>query len=47
MEHRYFIAVSITAGNNENWVNTEITADNGIYTLNEIDLELNETRTGG
>jgi hypothetical protein len=44
--HHYFIAVFIDAGNNENWANAEITADNGIYTLNEIDLELNEAQTG-
>jgi hypothetical protein len=44
--HHYFIAVSIDTGNNENWANAEITAGNGIYTLNEIDLELNEVQTG-
>jgi hypothetical protein len=42
----YFINVSIDTGNNENWLNAEITADNGIYTLNEVALELNETKTG-
>ncbi|MDR2782495.1 MAG: hypothetical protein LBB48_01395 [Treponema sp.] len=44
--HHYLIAVSIDTGNNENWVDAEITAGNGIYTLNEIDLELNEAQTG-
>jgi hypothetical protein len=44
--HHYFIAVSIDTGNNENWVDAEITAGNGIYTLNEIALELNEAKTG-
>jgi len=30
----------------ENWINAEITADNGIYTLNELTLELNNSQTG-
>jgi hypothetical protein len=44
--HHYFIAVSFETGKNEKWVDAEITADNGIYTLNEIDLELNNAQTG-
>jgi hypothetical protein len=29
-----------------NWINAEITANNGIYTLNELALELNDRQTG-
>jgi hypothetical protein len=45
----YYIGVSVDTVNNENspnWTNVEITANSGIYTLNEISLELNDAQTG-
>jgi hypothetical protein len=47
--HHYYIGVSVDTVNNENsqnWVNVEITANNGIHKLNEISLELNKAQTG-
>jgi hypothetical protein len=47
--HYYYIGVSVDTVNNENspnWVNVELTTNNGIHILNEISLELNKTQTG-
>lgn len=47
--HKYIIGVSFDVGNKndpQNWVNIEITANNGIHTLNEIALKLNDSKTG-
>jgi len=47
--HHYFIGVFVDTGKNEktnNWESVEITANNGIYTINEISLELNNSQTG-
>jgi hypothetical protein len=42
----YDIAINLEADKTENWIYAEITANNGIYVLNDIVLELNDTRTG-
>jgi hypothetical protein len=47
--HHYYIAVAVNTVNNVNspyWENVEITANNGVHTLNEISLELNNAQTG-
>jgi hypothetical protein len=44
--HKYNIAVNLETDKNENWIYAEITANNGIYVLNDIILELNDTKTG-
>jgi hypothetical protein len=46
---KYIIGVNFNAGENyetENWIYSEIIADKGIYSVNDLTLELNDTQTG-